>query len=797
MAHAQRLQEQVNGLTERCHQLEKELARAQGTDAGEGPSHTLPDSITTVSEGLGSLSIGFHGQAKYHGETSSSEYFQDLLPISSDNSSSDGHSIGLPPDIEDLFNAFPFGFRDHKYTKGMFVDHIPEYSLARELVELYFVNAGWMYEPVAPHDFQTNILQALYDEGGTPTISTIHCHQLALFFIVIANGYLYTNNPDRGRLSKFYESLCRASFSMDSILAEATVATVQTLFLIVRFIFTAERDRNEERWLLVGLNCRLAHMLGLQRDSATWKLSDEDVQQRRRAFWELFVWDSWTSLVNGRPCALAVQYTDCQFPEDIDPQVGPDGTTEIGWHAWKFRYTASILTASTYHVFNPKTPPYKALLELDKKIRTFPQPNYLRSPHGRDTTRSWNPDPSRAMMQYCAICLRESNLLYIHRSYFAQALKEMPKNPLSHPYAASVLTTYRSASRMIASLRSVFNVHPGITSTAWFFWSGVFSSCIVLGALVTESPTCELAKDALQEFRAAVPFFEKGALACGSKTTVPVLEKLLNRAQAAFHAGSAVEANTSSADDKLELQLLGGRKTVINTTSGSNAGSPSAVASTRSSTADMEEPPSYASSGGSEKGAMEQLQEYQDARAQRNQRSHGHGGHAFEGYRTDQAAGYGGHASFHSQTAVGGPPTEVASPAAPFARDSAYITASHGHHPVPVNYDRPPPLQVSHSADSIESHGSVQHHVSLHHHHQSGHWDPSAPWNSPVGHQGHTAHLVDYRHQAPVQNDEPYYTNAPHQGYTAIVDPHRPGAPHAQTQQEIWRDFMMSYQQNG
>lgn len=73
MAHAQRLQEQVNGLTERCHQLEKELARAQGTDAGEGPSHTLPDSITTVSEGLGSLSIGFHGQAKYHGETSSSE----------------------------------------------------------------------------------------------------------------------------------------------------------------------------------------------------------------------------------------------------------------------------------------------------------------------------------------------------------------------------------------------------------------------------------------------------------------------------------------------------------------------------------------------------------------------------------------------------------------------------------------------------------------------------------------------------------------------------------------------------
>jgi hypothetical protein len=225
---------------------------------------------------------------------------------------------------------------------------------------------------------------------------------------------------------------------------------------------------------------------------------------------------------------------------------------------WKIKYSASVLAASHAFIFTPRTPPYKSLLELDKKIRSFPVPNHLRSPvRNNDTTRSWNVDPSRAMTQYLAVCLRESSpctstierskltilldLLYIHRSYFALALKQQPDNPLQHAFAASVLATYRSATRLIASLRSVYNVHPRMTSTVWYFWSGVFSSCvsifprrrhtpidrkfmipsqIVLGALVVESPKCTLALDALRELQAAIPFYDEGSRACRSHTTV-------------------------------------------------------------------------------------------------------------------------------------------------------------------------------------------------------------------------------------------------------------------------------------
>lgn len=136
-------------------------------------------------------------------------------------------------------------------------------------------------------------------------------------------------------------------------------------------------------------------------------------------------------MVNGRPAALMIQHTDCQFPDDLDPSIKPTGEVDFGCifpsfiafcgaltiyqsgHAWKVRYASTCLTASAHHVFSPRTPPYTALLEIDKKIRKFAMPSHLRSPtRNSETGRSWSTDPSRAMQQYCALCLRESSSLF-------------------------------------------------------------------------------------------------------------------------------------------------------------------------------------------------------------------------------------------------------------------------------------------------------------------------------------------------------------------------------------------------
>jgi hypothetical protein len=60
------------------------------------------------------------------------------------------------------------------------------------------------------------------------------------------------------------------------------------------------------------------------------------------------------------------------------------------------------------------------------------------------------------------------DLLYLHRAYFVKAIRHPSRNPLGHKYSPSVLAAYRSARRLISSLRGVYAKHPQLTATIWF-----------------------------------------------------------------------------------------------------------------------------------------------------------------------------------------------------------------------------------------------------------------------------------------------------------------------------------------
>jgi hypothetical protein len=133
--------------------------------------------------------------------------------------------------------------------------------------------------------------------------------------------------------------------------------------------------------------------------------------------------------------------------------------------------------------------------------------------------------------------LNVEGLLYLHRSYFAQALRDSPKHPLGHRYSPSVLAAYRNARRLISSLRSLYAVHSKLTSTTWRvyvlspmqlfadsffhrpFWTGIFTSCYILGGIVIETPSCSLAQPALQELERTIPFYNQGSQACNTLAT--------------------------------------------------------------------------------------------------------------------------------------------------------------------------------------------------------------------------------------------------------------------------------------
>ncbi|KAH6916233.1 fungal-specific transcription factor domain-containing protein, partial [Coprinopsis sp. MPI-PUGE-AT-0042] len=797
MAHAQRLQEQVKTLTAECNDLRAQLTAAGikheprlsstpqvglGESSGQGMrmDHDHHDQ-NHHSDSIGSLSIGVNGQSKYHGESAGSEYLQDLLPAH-DGPLNDRVPPDLPPEILELHHSFPFGSREIRHRSShVFLPYVPDRDRALHLSHLYFVNIGWMYEPISRDDYNINVIDVIY-ANGQRRLDMLHSHRIAVFFIVLANGSMFDDtDPNRDYATRLYHALARAAFALDSIFIDATTATVQALFLIVRFIYNSDRDRNEERWLITGLNCRIAHMIGLQRDSASWNLPADEVQRRRQIFWELFTWDAWTSVVNGRPAALAVQNTDCQFPDDLEAVAVPGKEPDLGWHAWKLRYAANIMTASSYHVFNPRTPPYESLLDLDKKIRAFPLPAHLRSPMGRNPEggRAWSPDPSKALQQYTALCTRESNLLYIHRSYFAQALRQQPDSPLHHRYAASVMATYRAATRLITSLRALYELYPRPTSYVWFFWSGIFSSCIVLGALVVESPKCSLATDAIRELQSAIPFFLEGSRPCRSQGSAPILEKLLQRAVASYQTGSEVPRPIGAADVD-ELHVLGGRKSVIkaNKKDGDGFNGPGTPTSAGGGIDHYDSPQSHT-------GAEEMLAEYL-----------GHPIPQYSGpkYDYDNQSNHNGTTTnsnilyddpSYAMATDSGPPVHYApssSARSPQPTATSVAALSSNPNPAPQGPGGPSPSEGGrhghHPLPSPSTHSAWPHSPFSQH---------AVAAVAPQPHHAATAQQMYYGH--------PLDVGSP-QTFNPIVNRYGPGMPHRQTQEEIWRDFMVGYQQS-
>ncbi|KAI6125436.1 fungal-specific transcription factor domain-containing protein [Pisolithus croceorrhizus] len=596
MAHAQRLTDQVKTMAEKIKQLEQALADAeerpdstkQAPTLGESSRvsdgshdiHALFDAeghIHEATDALGSLSIGQFGQVRYHGESAGSEYFQQLLTPSNNSrpASTSPRDLDLPAEITELCNAYPFGLRENLYTKYIFLPYIPARELALHLAGLHYEKVAWMCNPIVRNDFMSGIVDILYGQSGHPNLDRVHSHTLSVFFILLALGALFDSEPSAMRTAELYSALARAALCLDSIFNEATCSTVQALLLITRFIYEQDRPNNEERWLLTGLCVRVGQIIGLQRDSAGWSLDPEEVQRRRVLFWELFSFDAWSSIVIGRPPALSINHIDCKFPEDKDVVITPSGNVEMGWYNWKFRYAASCMSACVSHAFNTRQPTYPMVLELDRKIRNVVVPSHLQAtPGALGVGCVWSTDSAKAMQQYGALFLRESNLLHLHRGYFAQAIKEAPDDPLKHKFSPSVTAAYYSSRKLVSNLKSLYTVHPDPVGGQQWFWSSFFSSCVVLGALAAETPRCPYAQDASKELDDALSLYEQVPEARRSSMTLTALQKLRHRVTAAMvavQAGSPPPRGSHSPSLPDELDVLKGRKSIFANPSPSNS----------------------------------------------------------------------------------------------------------------------------------------------------------------------------------------------------------------------------------
>src|ERR1700722_15036612 len=107
-------------------------------------------------------------------------------------------------------------------------------------------------DPIARHDFVTNILDHVRArqrglDALPSSVRVLHSprerHQVR---------YASLRGAPGGTVS-----LPCAALSLDPIVQEVTCATVQALFMMIRFIYDSYRASSETRWLLTGLCTRV------------------------------------------------------------------------------------------------------------------------------------------------------------------------------------------------------------------------------------------------------------------------------------------------------------------------------------------------------------------------------------------------------------------------------------------------------------------------------------------------------------------------------------------------------------
>ena len=69
-------------------------------------------------------------------------------------------------------------------------------------------------------------------------------------------------------------------------------------------------------------------------------------------------------------------------------------------------------------------------------------------------------------------------LLYVHRCFFAEALKEYPSEPMRSQYAPSFMAGYRSACALAQGMREQFAINPVQIARFWVLWTHVFSATV-------------------------------------------------------------------------------------------------------------------------------------------------------------------------------------------------------------------------------------------------------------------------------------------------------------------------------
>ncbi|KAG1879162.1 fungal-specific transcription factor domain-containing protein [Suillus subluteus] len=473
---------------------------------------------------------------------------------------------GLSPEIEKLSQTFPYPWLPNNPMRQRIHEMLPSREEAEYLCTQARLNALWQYNLDPSETWLPNLVHHVY----TTPMSTLSFRRLSLLFIMMAIGLLVDlKQQNESPRAEVFHRLARASLCETNLMDEPSLDLLQTLFYMIWYllIFSDKSQAVSYAWSIMGLAVKLAQSLGLHRDGNRWKVIPEESQRRRMLFWELLNLDARLSLSLGRPPSLCLQHVDCRRPSYASE--GMYIVPEVqSYHEWKHGFFLHCLTPVLVTAISAQPQLYSSILDVDKKIRDFhipPTLNIFNSEGIMDIRQL-------TMQQVLVASGREIVLLQLHRNFFTEALSDFDAFTYRHKYAPSVLATYLSASRLVATLGILLHREPQLSKRFMCIWFNAFSVAVALSLIVSRTPFLSLAPFALKELDTICHIFANVAEECSKVAqALPLLTKIAEKSRRTYAQWLKTSRDSSNMDTDLTSQesLV---KSAVCSTSGDCAG---------------------------------------------------------------------------------------------------------------------------------------------------------------------------------------------------------------------------------
>ncbi|GAA5865743.1 hypothetical protein JCM8547_002763 [Rhodosporidiobolus lusitaniae] len=551
-----RLEEALKRSTTVTRELEREIEEGVGRDeeggldgqrveegeAEEEEEEQKPDeeALRKVLVGVGSLSIAESGRTRFLGPAAGSAYFENEDHGDTSGSELSALETDDPLATENIVR-YPFIQLGNAYHKGSEIERLrrflPPPDEAKRLAENYWNYLSFQFTPVEPSVFWTLYLPSAY------TPSSPHGDYLACVFIILSLGSLFDPSlpatPDPQAHHFFV--LAHTVLSASRFLSNSTLAAIQTLQLSANYLlnFHDLREGGETYFPLLGMATRMLVVQGLHRDGGNFGIEGEELNRRRRVFYELITLERMQAFISGRPPASPpAAHFDTKFPDDSPPYQTAK---------WKL---GLLIGKVIDRAFSVSAPSYAMILSLDQDLRdlvaltpdsvrsgALPAQAFIVKPTGIPQIP---PPPSSKRSEENLVVRQQGHtldqmfsqvLFYLHKPAFSQALLNNPDEPLRSPWAASVAAvSLETAVYLCAVARSWVGLHE-TCSRWWHIFFHAFAASVAQSSLVIKSPRSMLAPHAWSQLNEAVSTFElAGSSGAPVAAFVPRLHLLREKA---------------------------------------------------------------------------------------------------------------------------------------------------------------------------------------------------------------------------------------------------------------------------